>query len=179
MRRGMTLTGRLEFQKKPLCVLAAGVAAEGSVAAQDPMTGDHDGNGIGRAGAAHGTDRARAAAGPGDLGVAGGRAEADPGEASEDPVPEAAAEPQVERQVERAALPREVLIELARGAVEPGGRAQDARADLAREPLEHRVVPLGPERDPHEALRRSGEQKSADRRVEGAVRDVEEARLAG
>src|SRR4030095_8731604 len=53
------------------------------------------------------------------------------------------------------------------------------RADLAREALEHDVVPFVPERDPHQTLRGRCEQQRTHRGIERAIGDVEEPRRAG
>jgi hypothetical protein len=83
---------------------------------------------------------------------------------------------QVERHVERAAPPSEVLVDLPRDVVQARGRSQDARAHVAGEAFQHKVVVLARVRDPYQAPRRGRQQQGAHRGVDGAVRDVEKTR---
>ena len=89
--------------------------------------------------------------------------------------PEPAGKLQIEGDVERAPLPGEIFVELARRAVEPPGRGEDARANPRGEPGQDRVVILAPERDAHEALFRRREEKRPERAVDGPIGDVEQA----
>ena len=76
---------------------------------------------------------------------------------------------QVERQVELAARPGEVLVELAPHVVER--RAQDADAEEARELL---LLALGVEPDAAEPAVGRGDEQLADRRLDDVVADVDE-----
>ena len=78
-------------------------------------------------------------------------------------------DPQVERQVERAATALEVLVELAPDVVER--RAQHAHAEAARELLLPVVLPI---RDAAEPAVGRGDVQVADRRRDDVVADVDE-----
>ena len=69
----------------------------------------------------------------------------------------------------------EVLVELACDGVEPTRSLEDARADSIGEVLQDLVVVLDFVCDADEAELGCGQQQGADRRVDGAVADVEDA----
>jgi hypothetical protein len=76
-------------------------------------------------------------------------------------------------------LPGEVLLQLAGGLVEPPWGAQDSGADVASQALEHGVQPLPLVGDPDQPGRGGRQQQGADRGVEGAVGDIEQALSLG
>ena len=126
--------------------------------------------------AAHGAGRSDRG---GDGGVALGGAERDHAQVLEHLTPEPRGEAQVDRDVERAPAAGEVLVELARDAVEARRRQEDPRAHRGRQGVEHGVVALAREGDAHEPLRRGGQQERAERAVDGAVGDVEQPLAVG
>ena len=85
---------------------------------------------------------------------------------------------QVERQVERAAAAREVLVELAARAVHASRRAEDARAGDAGKLLEA-LARVGVERDRREAAIRRRDEEIADGRVDDVVADVDQTERRG
>ena len=102
----------------------------------------------------------------GDGGVAGGVPVADLGQVVQHRAPEPGRQPPVQRQVERVPAAREVLVEFAGGRVQPAGGAEDARADLVGQRLQHGVVALEGEGHPDQALLGGGQQQRADRAVD-------------
>ncbi len=140
------------------------------------MAGHHDGQGVAGARAARSANRLRVASRLRDRGIAGGLSVTDLRQVRKDRAAEAVRQLQIERHVERATSPGEVLLDLARDAVQARGRSQDARAHVAGEAFQHEVVVLARVRDSYEALRRGRQQQGAHRGIDGAVRDVEKTR---
>ena len=104
---------------------------------------------------------------------------ADLGQVAQHRAPEPGGQPPVQRQVERVPAAREILVEFPGGRVEADRGAEDARADLVGQRLQHGVVTLAGEGHPDQALLGGGQQQRADRAVDGAVGDVEQAVLLG
>ena len=80
---------------------------------------------------------------------------------------------QVDVEGEGAAAAVEVLVELAARRVDARGRAQDARAERARQPLEVQLG-IGVEEDAGEPAVGRGDEQRADRGVDDVEADVEE-----
>src|SRR5689334_10925359 len=88
---------------------------------------------------------------------------------------ETAGEAEVEGDVERVAAAREVLLQLAGDRVEAGWGVEDPGADLRGQRGQYRVVVLAVEGHLDQAALGGREQEGADRGVERAVGDVQEA----
>ncbi len=73
----------------------------------------------------------------------------------------------------------EVLLELGGGHVRACGGAQDARADLVGEGLEHGIVAFASMGHAYQARLGRGDRQRAYRAVDGAVGDVQDAVLLG
>ena len=180
----MSVAGRvhrlgLQVEQLVLDLGAAEVGAELSVGADDPVAGDDERQGVGGARGADGPHRLRVVHRGSHGLVAGGLPVADGRKVGQHRAAEPGREAEVERQVEAGAAPGEVLLELAGGLVEPPRGAQDPGADLAGQASEHRVEALAFVGDPDQPGRGGGQQQRADRRVEGAVGDVEQALVLG
>src|SRR5207302_10653564 len=112
----------LDLGQPALSLEPAAVAAKRAAAAQDAMAGDDDRDRV-RAQRVAGSARAARAAGPaGHLRVAEHAAEGDARRGAQHAAGEGAAQRPVQRNVERAALPFEVLLEPAPGGLEWSGR---------------------------------------------------------
>src|SRR5262245_61832512 len=115
----------------------------------------------------------------GELAVADGPAVADIRQALEDCPAEPAGELQVDGQVKAVPTPAEVVVELPGRVIEFRGCEQDSRADLLRKRGQDIVVALPRICHPDQAERGRCDQQLADRRIQGAVRDVEQVLLLG
>jgi hypothetical protein len=97
----------------------------------------------------------------------------------DDVAAEAVGQSQVDRKLKDVAPLGEILIDLTRRVVQPGGGVHDARADGIGEAGQRRLVALDVVGDPYQADGRGGQQQRADRGVDGAVGDVEHAGVVG
>src|SRR5262249_56684610 len=95
---------------------------------------------------------------PGDRGVAGGVPVADLGQMAQYRAAEPSREPPVQRQIEAAPPPGEVLAEFPRGGVEAGGSGENAGADPVGPGLQDGVVVLAGVSDPDPPRRSCGPQ---------------------
>jgi len=124
-------------------------------------------------------DSADRAGGAGPAGPGGERAVGrhfavrDTGELVEDGTAELARGAEVDRQVELAPLPGEVLVELASCLVGRAGRAQHARSEGASEPLRLHIR-VGVEMDLADAVIGDCDEQPPDRGVVQLVGDVEQ-----
>src|SRR3954468_15442314 len=139
------------------------------------MAGNDQRKRIMGAGAGGRSDRGRIAGGLRHGGVAARLAIGDVAQPEEHRAAEPVRELQVDRQRERTALAGEVLVELAGSLVEPARRAQDPRADGARQARKDRIVILAVERHTHEALCGRREEERSERAVHRAIRHVQSA----
>src|SRR5215472_4828924 len=111
--------GALDPEQQPLALEPAAIAADTPARVQDPMAGDDDRDRVRAERVARGAIPTRAPGPPGDLLVARDASVGDPLRSAQDPPPKALAESPVEREVELVPPPREVLVELATGGVDP------------------------------------------------------------
>src|SRR2546425_3707284 len=144
--------GRLKREQHVLGFDATDVLSDGAVAPHHAVTGHHDGQRVVCAGAAHGTHRLRVASRLRDRRVAGGLPVADLRQVREDPTTEAVRELQIQRHVERAASPREGLLDLPGNAVQARRGSPNPRAHVAGAALQDEVMVLARVCDPDQAL---------------------------
>ena len=110
-----------------------------------------------------------------DCGVAGGVPVPDLGQMAQHGAPESGRKPPVQRQVEAAPSPGEVLVEFPCGRVQTGGGVEDTGADPVGQGLQDGVVAFAGVGDPDQAGLGRGQQQRANGAVDGPVGDVEDA----
>ncbi len=151
-------SGRFELEELPLPVQAATVAAEPATRGDHPVAGDHDGHPIAAVGPADGPRRPGPAGSRSQLRIRACLAERDLAEPGPDP-PLERRSGCVERDVEAAAAPGEVLAELGAQGVEVRMPATDQRSAEPRQGRdlggEHR--PVGELEQADAVVRRPGQ----------------------
>ena len=161
---GPWVLARLNLEETLLRPRTTEVSTRLTVAADDPMAGQHEGQRVRRTGRADRTDRAWVVEPRGYLPVGRGGAIADPVQRPDDLAPEAGGEAEIECELEAGTPPGEEFLDLLRGLVEPAGAAQDARADPAGDVGEDPLLSLGrDEPDADEPRRGRGEDERAER----------------